>query len=159
MQKTLRGHTSGTISPSLTVLLHIETLLILLILLGCGGGTLNEQPVGFINQTQQSNAELCVIWQAAQQNLAKQIDLNPLQQTFSGAPGTTLPGDPRALSIQPHQMLVASEPDVTSAALAAATNVERPDPTGLIPCPSPCNVRYAPAYSDFDHPVTKYAAS
>ena len=159
MQKTLPGHARRTISPSLAVLLHINGILILLILFGCGGGTLNQQPVGFVNQTQKSNAELSVIWQAAQQNLAKQIDLNPLQQTLSGAAATTLPGDPRALSIQPRQILVASEPDVTSAALAAATNVERPDPTGLIPCPSPCNVRYAPAYSDFDHPVTKYAAS
>jgi hypothetical protein len=130
-----------------------------LIQVGCGGGALNELPVGFINQTQHSDADLWVIWQAAQQNLAKQIDLNPLQQTLSGAPASTAPGDSRATSIQPRQILVSAEPDVSSDALAAATSVQRAEPTGLIACPLPCNVRFAPAYSAFDYPVTRYAAS
>ncbi len=134
-------------------------LSLLLILMGCGGGALNELPVGFVNQTQHSDADLWVIWQAAQQGLAAQIDINPLQQTLSGAPASTEPGDPRALSVEPRQILVAAVPDVSSAALAAATNVQRPDPTGLIACPQPCNVRYAAAYSAFDPPLTKCAAS
>ena len=134
-------------------------LSLLLVLMGCGGGALNELPVGFINQTQHSDADLWVIWAAAQRSLAAQIDINPLQQTLSGALPNTEPGDSRALSIQPRQILVAAEPDVSSAALAAATGVHRPDPTGLIACPQPCNVRYAPAYSAFDPPLTKYAAS
>lgn len=41
----------------------------------------------------------------------------------------------------------------------AATGDERPDPTGLIACPQPCNVPYAAAYSLFQKPVTRYAAS
>jgi hypothetical protein len=130
-----------------------------LLLVGCGGGSLNELPIGFINHTQHSDAELLAIWQAAQQSLAKQIDLNPLQQTLSGAPASTSPGDPRAISSQPRQILVSAEPDVSSAVLSAATSVQRPDPTGLIACPVPCNVRYAAAYSTFDQPVTMYAAS
>ncbi len=43
--------------------------------------------------------------------------------------------------------------------LLAATNIYRADPTGLIACPQPCNVRYAAAYSLFPHEVTRYAAS
>ena len=148
-------------------LLRLQTYVLLIIgalsglaglLVGCGGAS-PELPVGFINHTQHSEAELWAIWQAAQQTLAQQIDLNPLQQTLSGAPAQTLPGDPRAPSIQPRQVLVAAVPDVSSAVLAAVANVQRPDPTGLIACPAPCNVRYAPAYSIFVQPATMYAAS
>jgi len=34
-----------------------------------------------------------------------------------------------------------------------------PDPTGLIACPQPCNMHYAPAYSHYAQPATRYAAS
>ncbi|HUK24199.1 MAG TPA: hypothetical protein VLV49_06435 [Terriglobales bacterium] len=133
--------------------------ILLLILAGCGGGSMDTQPVGFVNQTQHSDTALWTIWKAAQQNLATQIDLNPVQQTLSGASADILPGDSRALTIQPRQLTVASEPDVSSSTLYAATGVSHADPTGLIPCPQPCNVRFAPAYSGYDHPVTKYASS
>jgi hypothetical protein len=136
-----------------------RTCVLLLILVGCGGGSFQSPSTGFINHTQHSEADLWTIWAAAQQSIASQIDLNPLQQTVSGAPADTLPGDPRALEVQPHQILVASEPDVASSALLAATGVERNDPTGLIACPLPCNVRYAPAYSVYPSPATRYAAS
>jgi hypothetical protein len=126
---------------------------------GCGGGSMDIKPVGFVNHTQHSDADLWVIWKAAQQDLAAQIDLNPVQQTLSGASANILPGDARALSVQPHQLTVSGEPDVASSALLTATGVARADPTGLIPCPQPCNVRYAPAYSSYTQPVTKYAAS
>jgi hypothetical protein len=43
--------------------------------------------------------------------------------------------------------------------LLAQTGVYRADPTGLIACPQPCNVRYATAYSRYAPPRTKYAAS
>jgi hypothetical protein len=128
---------------------------------GCGGGTMGVQPgpIGFVNHTQHSDADLSAIWKAAQQSLAAQIDLNPVQQTVSGAAPDMLPGDSRALTVQPHQLLVASEPDVASSTLFSATGVLRADPTGLIACPQPCDVRYAPAYSSYAQPVTKYAAS
>ena len=55
-------------------------------LLGCGG-----QPealrVGFLNQTKHSNADLWGIWKAAQESLAQEVDLNPLQRQFSGSAG------------------------------------------------------------------------
>jgi hypothetical protein len=132
---------------------------LLLILVGCGGGTFQSPPAGFINQTQHSEADLWTIWAAAQHSIASQIDLNPLQQTVSGAPADTLPGDSRALNIQPRQILVAPEADVSSSALLTATGVQRPDPTGLIACPLPCNVRYAPAYSVYQNPAIHYATS
>jgi hypothetical protein len=137
----------------------LRAYFLLLVLIGCGGGTLGTAPVGFINQTRHSDAELWTIWQAAQQSLAQQIDLNPLQQTLSGAPPDLRPGDSRARHVEPHQILVAAVPDVAASVLLVDTGVARTDPTGLIPCPPPCNVRFAPAYSFYAQPRTKYAAS
>jgi hypothetical protein len=59
----------------------------------------------------------------------------------------------------PHQLIVAARRDISSAALLKATGDARPDPTGLIACPLPCNVRYAAAYSFFRNPRTDYAGS
>ena len=137
----------------------LRILAFLLLLSACGGQIPAEGQVGFINHTRHSDADLWTIWQAAQQNLAKQIDLNPLQQSASGAVPNTLPGNSLALQVQPRQIEVDSEADVPSAALSAATGVQRADPTGLIACLKPCEVRYAPAYSVFEAPATKYAAS
>ena len=128
------------------------------ILTACGSGTTPEGPVGFVNHTGHSDADLWLIWQAAQQDLAKQIDLNPLQQG-AGATPNLLPGNPQALQVEPRHIEVDAEADISSAALSAATGVQRTDPTGLIACPQPCEVRYAPAYSAYAAPVTKYAAS
>jgi hypothetical protein len=129
-----------------------------LALLGCGGG-IPEAPVGFINQTQHSDAELLTIWKAAQENLAHEVDLNPLQRTLSGAPADVRPGDARALKVMPHQLRVGAKPDVSSKILLAATGLDRPDPTGMIACPQPCNVGYAAAYSLYSRDLTQYAAS
>jgi hypothetical protein len=137
----------------------LRCAILLGILTACGGGIPAEGPVGFVNHTRHSDADLWVIWQAAQQNLAKQIDLNPLQQTSGGAAPDVLPGNPQALQIQPRQIQVDAQPDVSSAVLSAMTGVQRPDPTGLIACPQPCAVRYAPAYSVYRTPATNYAAS
>ena len=127
-------------------------------LLGCGG-----QPealrVGFLNQTKHSNADLWAIWKAAQESLAQEVDLNPLQRQFSGASADIRPGDARALEIMPHQLQVGPEPDVSATALLAATGEQRSDPTGMIACPEPCNVRYAAAYSFYSRDLTRYAAS
>ena len=126
----------------------------------CGGEkTAPAAPVGFVNQTQHSDAQLWQLWHAAQQSLSQQIDLNPLQRVLSNAAPNILPGDSRVWNISPHQLDVASRPDVSSAALLAASGMQRPDPTGLIACPQPCNVNYAPAYSQYVRPVSRYAAS
>ena len=137
----------------------LRAYLLLLVLIGCGGGTLGSPPSGFINQTQHTDAQLWAIWQAAQQSLTGQIDLNPVQQTLSDAAPDLQPGDARALNVKPRQILVAAVPDVAASVLLADAGVTRPNPTGLIACPQPCNVRFAPAYSFYTQPVTKYAAS
>ncbi len=54
---------------------------------------------------------------------------------------------------------VGRTPDVLSNALLAATGMDRDNPTGLIACPQPCNVRYAAAYSFYSRDVTQYASS
>ena len=124
---------------------------------GCGNGP--DSDVGFINETQHSDAQLWNLWKAAQTNFSQQIDLNPLQRQVSNAAPDMLPGDSRVLNVSPHQLVVSSQPDVTSAALYAATGTNRPDPTGLIVCPQPCNVSYAAAYSLYLRPASHYAAS
>src|SRR5438876_10621709 len=50
-------------------------------LAGCAGGFPSGLPTGFINKTQHSDAELWAIWKTAQQELAQEVDLNPLQQS------------------------------------------------------------------------------
>lgn len=129
------------------------------VLLGCGGRPPDTSPPGFVNQTQHSDAVLWAIWTAAQQSLAQKIDLNPVQQSTQNAAPQILAGDPHALSVMPHQLTVASEPDVSSAVLLTATGTRRSNPTGMIACPQPCNVRYAAAYSVYQPELTKYAAS
>lgn len=134
----------------------------LLVLGACGGREVEpdaQPPVGFDNQTQHSDAELWVIWHAAQESLSIQVDMNPLQRSEENAAEDLRPGDPRALSVLPHHLLVASQPDVQSNVLYAATGVMRTDPTGLIACPAPCNVRYAAAYSLYGKSKTAFAAS
>jgi hypothetical protein len=127
-------------------------------LLGCGGQP-NALPVGFVNQTKHSDADLWVVWQAARESLAQEVDLNPLERSSSGAPADIRPGDPRALEVTPHQLKVSAEADVAAGVLLAATGLERSDPTGMIACPEPCNVRYAAAYSFYSRDLTRFAAS
>lgn len=135
-----------------------RALALLMLLTGCGGGKFLE-PAGFVNHTQHADADLWAIWKAAQQNLATQVDINPLQRSLHDVPADILPGDARALKALPRQLLVASEPDVAADALFAATGTYRIDPTGLIACPQPCNVHYAAAYSVYQPPRTRYAQS
>lgn len=97
--------------------------------------------------------------EAAQDSVSQQVDLNPLQRSSLGAPADIHPGDRRALEVMPHQLRVGAEPDVSSSNLLAATGLERPDPTGMIACPKPCNVAYAAAYSFYGRDLTRYAAS
>jgi hypothetical protein len=102
---------------------------------------------------------LQAIWAEAQKSVAEKIDINPLQRLSQNVLPDILPGDPRALYVEPTQLLVARQPDVSSALLFAATGEQRATPTGLIACPQPCNVRYATAYSSYRPELTKYAAS
>ena len=133
-------------------------LLGIILLNGCGGYK-PVPPVGFVNHTQHSDAQLWTLWQAAQYELSQQIDLNPLQRALTHVPPQVLPGDPRVWSISPHRLLVSSQPDVSAASLYTSTGMNRADPTGLIACPQPCNVHYAPAYSLYTEPASRYAAS
>lgn len=137
----------------------LRAAVLTIMLVGCGGHSTNPVATGFINQTQHTDADLWTIWSAAQQSIANSIDLNPVQQTASGAAAEILPGDPRALNVMPLQLTVTPEPDVSSAALFAATGMVRANPTGMIACPQPCNVRYTTAYSRYNPEITCYAAS
>jgi hypothetical protein len=136
---------------------RLVTILLFLFFASCGGRT--APPVGFVNQTRHSDAQLMAIWKTAQENLSQQIDLNPLQQVFTDATPNVLPGDPRVWRVWPRQLVVAAQADVSSAEFYAATGTQRSDPTGLIACPQPCNVHFAAAYSLFQKPTTRYAAS
>ena len=150
---------SGSVGARDVVMWRNSWKLVLgLALLGCGGQP-NAFPVGFVNQTRHSDADLWVIWKAAQESLAQEVDLNPLESSLSGAPADIRPGDPRALEVMPHRLRVSAEPDVPASVLLAATGMERSDPTGMINCPEPCNVRYAAAYSFYSRDLTRYAAS
>jgi len=126
-------------------------------LVGCGGHPISA--IGFINHTRHPDAALWALWKAAQQSLSQQIDLNPVQRNLTNAPPDMLPGDARVWNISPRQLVVSAQVDVSSSALYAATGASRQDPTGLIFCPAPCNVNYAPAYSLYSQPVSRYAAS
>ena len=127
-------------------------------LLGCGGLP-NALPVGFVDQTKHSDADLWVVWKAAQESLDQEVNLNPLQRSFSAAGADIRPGDPRALEVMPYQLRMSAEPDVTASALLAVTGLEWSDPTVMIVGPEPCNVRYAVAYSFYSRDLTRYAAS
>src|SRR5438552_17748462 len=81
-------------------------------LAGSGGGFPSALPTGFINQTPHSDTELRAIWKTAQQELAQEVDLNPLQQSPSDAPANIRPADARAMRANPNQLLVAAQPDV-----------------------------------------------
>jgi hypothetical protein len=123
---------------------------------GCGGRP--NSGIGFINDTQHSDAQLFVPWTAAPRSLSQRIDLNPLQRTSVNVVPTIFPGDSRVWNVWPRHLSVSPQADVSSATLyAAGTN--RADPTGLISCPAPCNVNYSAAYSLYGQPVSRYAAS
>jgi len=125
----------------------------------CACSTDKSAATGFINRTQHSDAQLWTLWRAAQQTLSQQIDLNPLERLTENAPPQILPGDLRVWQVPPRQLMVAPQTDVSSTVLLAATGMQLANPTGLIACPQPCNVRYAPAYSFYAPPLSRYAAS
>lgn len=137
----------------------LRRLSILLCAIGSGCAGRPSGAPGFINRTRHSDAQLSALWKSAQKSVSQQIDLNPLQQQLGNAAPDLLPGDARAWKLTPRQLVVSPQPDVSSAALLAATGESMSDPTGLITCAQPCNVRYAPAYSRYTQPSVNYAAS
>jgi hypothetical protein len=119
-------------------------LLSILLMTACGGRPADSSPnTSFINNTRHSDAQLQALWNAAQQTLSQQIDLNPLQRELYNSSPNIVAGDPRVWNTSPRRLVVASQADVSSPTLLAATGMVRPDPTGLITCPQPCNVHYA----------------
>lgn len=132
-------------------------VVVCLLLSACGNDP--RAAVGFVNHTQHSDAQLWNLWKTAQQRLSQQIDLNPLQRQLNNTSPQLLPGDARALTVSPRQLVVSAQPDISSAILYSATGTNHSDPTGLIECPQPCNVEFAPAYSLYAHPASRYAAS
>ncbi len=135
------------------------TLILTVVLLGCARNPGSPATAGFINQTQHSDADLRAIWEEAQRSIAQKIDLNPLQRVSNDVPEDAHPGDPRAFNVEPNQVSVSSVQDVSPEVLLAATGEQHADPTGLIACPQPCNVRYSAAYSFYQPELTRYAAS
>ena len=136
----------------------LRILVLISLLSGCSRGPTETASLGFLNQTRHSDGYLWAVWSLAQKSVAQQINLNPVQRTVENAPPDIVPGDSRALSVMPHQLTVAAQPDVSSSVLAAS-GIHRLDPTGMISCPQPCNVLYTTAYSRYDPAVTIYAAS
>lgn len=145
---------------------HMRTRLLRLLLLfalilgqpGCST-SYNELPVGFVNLTRKStNAYLMVRWRNAQHTIATRIDVNPIGRQH-GQPPQYLPGDVRAYRVEPRQIAVQSVPDISSQDLFAASGVVKPDPTGFILCPAPCNVGYDSSYTSFSRRYIAYAAS
>src|ERR1700730_3319961 len=68
----------------------------------------------------------------------------------------------QALWAEAQQSVAADRPQPATAALeqrVPANTARRSDPTGMIACPRPCNVRYSTAYSFYQPELTKYAAS
>ena len=135
----------------------VVVLLGAIVATACGG--LPELPIGFVNETHHTDARLWALWKTARQNLSQQIDLNPLEQVVQNATPAIRAGDPRVWNVLPRQLVVGAQTDISSAVFYTATGDLRPDPTGLIACPQPCNVPYAAAYSLFQKPITRYAAS
>jgi hypothetical protein len=132
----------------------------LAVLVGCGGAVPPQGTPGFTNQTTHSDAELWTIWKQAQASIASQVNMNALQTSLDGTPPNICPGDSRAWQISPRQLPVAAEPDISADEFFQATGLHRTEPTGMIACPAPCNVRFATAYSRYS-PVrlVAYAAS
>lgn len=139
----------------------LRLLMLLALILGQPGcsTSYNELPLGFINLTQRSTeAFLMVRWQNAERAVATQIDLNPIGRQH-GQPPHYLPGDARAYSVAPRQIIVQSLPDLSSEELFLAAGIARSDPTGFILCPAPCNVVYDSSYTVFSRRYVAYAAS
>ena len=71
-------------------------LLSVLLMTACGGRPTDSTPnASFINNTQHSTAQLQALWNAAQQTLSQQIDLNPLQRELYNSAPNIVPGDAR----------------------------------------------------------------
>jgi hypothetical protein len=110
-----------------------------LLLASCGGGSWGGSGARFVNRTGLAEAEFQALaeqkWKQAQRALATQtIDLHaatPERGPF------VVPADGRALQLEPHNVVVQSEPDVAAQQINNLPNCAHcpyEDPTGLIRC-------------------------
>jgi hypothetical protein len=107
---------------------------------------------GFVNHTQHSDAQLWALGRARPADTLATNRSEPVAAHRERRVSQYFAGRSAGLGGQPRQIEVSSAPDVASAVLYAATGASRADPTGLISCPTPRNVNYAPAYSVYSHP-------
>lgn len=113
--------------------------ILLLLLASCGGGSWGGSGARFVNRTGLAEAEFQALaeqkWRQAQTELARHtIDLHAA--TPESGP-FMVPADARALQLEPHNIVVQSEPDVAAQELNQSPNCAHcpyQDPTGLIPC-------------------------
>ncbi len=113
--------------------------IVLLLLASCGGGSWGGSGARFVNRTGLAEADFQAMaehkWKQAQAELAAHaIDLH------AATPGTgafLVPGDARALQLEPRNVVVESELDVAAAVLNELPNCSHcpyQDPTGVIRC-------------------------
>lgn len=119
----------------------------LLVLAGCGVPTGSSGPIGFVNETKGAftDAELMAMWDAAQASIATgPTQINPREGVFhQGALARFIPGDPKALKVEPRQMRITAKPDVLAAVLNEmfpGNDTPFTDPTHMILCPTTCRV-------------------
>jgi hypothetical protein len=113
--------------------------ILLLLLASCGGGPWGGSGARFVNRTGLAEAEFQALaeqkWVQAQRALATQtIDLHA---ATPGRGPAIVPADDRALQLEPHNVVVQSEPDVAAQEinnLPTCAHCPYEDPTGLIPC-------------------------
>ena len=113
--------------------------ILLFLLASCGGGSWGGNGVRFVNRTGLAEAEFQALaeqkWKQAQRALATQtIDLHA---AIPGSGPFLAPADARALQLEPHNVVVQSEPDVAAQEINTLPNCAHcpyEDPTGLIPC-------------------------
>ncbi len=113
--------------------------ILLLLLASCGGGSWGGSGARFVNRTGLAEAEFQALaeqkWRQAQMEVARHtIDLHAA--TPESGP-FLVPADARALQLEPHNVVVQSEPDIAAQELNQLPNCAHcpyQDPTGLIPC-------------------------
>lgn len=112
---------------------------LLLLLASCGRGSWGGSGARFVNRTGLAEAEFQALaeqkWVRAQRALATQtIDLHAATPERGLS---MVPADDRALQLEPHNVVVQSEPDVAAQEINNLPNCAHcpyQDPTGLIPC-------------------------
>jgi len=137
---------------------------------GCGGGQLAPTPSctasSFDNRTNggATDAQLQVLWQQAQQELATQpIVLNPVAVQVQGGVLQTTASDSRADQVQPQCVAVITIPDLTVAQLQTENPgvalQHQTDPTGVIHCPEGALAKYCVSFTATNNQAAYVAQS